>query len=220
MLSQFDGKRVTLTTEDGEVFSGTAEVLPSGYGLHEFGRAEESIQIGETVIFQSEIRQIALAEEAGTGDADPRRFDNLMGELLEGPYRIADVFPRQVSKERGAQYFAAERYWLQPERLGNLRRKQAEILIRLNCYYEMTVSFDSCESWETSPEPIRFAGRLESMTGNDFLRAVFAEPKTMIDIEPCDTYMTVYSRDQSFVGLLGKLCAAEGLFLWEEQAPD
>ena len=43
VLSRFDHKRVEITAEDGSVCTGTAEVYPSGYGLHEFDRAEESI---------------------------------------------------------------------------------------------------------------------------------------------------------------------------------
>jgi hypothetical protein len=47
MLLRYDGKKVRLTDEDGSVFTGTAEVFPSGYGLHEFDRAEESIRLGD-----------------------------------------------------------------------------------------------------------------------------------------------------------------------------
>ena len=47
LLFRYDGKRVRITVEDGSVFTGTAEVLPSGYGLHEFDRAEESIRLGD-----------------------------------------------------------------------------------------------------------------------------------------------------------------------------
>ena len=37
----------------------------------------------------------------------------------------------------------------------------------------------------------------------------------MIDIEPLDTYMTVYDPDSPFLDRLRKLTAAEGLFLWQ-----
>ena len=47
MLLRYDGKKVRLTDEDGSVFTGTAEVFPSGYGLHEFDRAEETIRLGD-----------------------------------------------------------------------------------------------------------------------------------------------------------------------------
>ena len=58
MLSRYQGKEVRITTEDGFVFSGFAEVFPSGFGLHEFDREEEGIQFDDVIIFKSEIRTI------------------------------------------------------------------------------------------------------------------------------------------------------------------
>ena len=214
MLSSYENKRIRITTEDGSVFTGTAEVLPSGYGLHEFGRAEESILIEDTRIFKSEIRTVEILPESEVPTVLPRQFDDLMGELLEGPYRIADVLPEQVPADAGGQYFAVERYYLQPGRIRALRRKFAEILMRLNCYCDMAVSFDSCESWELNPDPEAFADRLAGLSGNSFLRAVFEAQRAMIDIEPEDTYMTVYDPDSMLLDRLQALTAAEGLFLW------
>ena len=215
MLSQFEGKQVKITTEGGEVFTGMAEVLPSGYGLHEFNRAEESIQIGDTLIFQSDIRKIDILLEDSSAAIDPRQFDDLMGELLEGPYWIVDVLPEQVPVNAPGQYFAVERYYLQPERIRALRRRYAEILLRLNCYFEMAVSFDSCRSWERNPDPEDFAEKVSGISGNSFLRAVFDEQQTMIDLEPCDTYMTVYDPSTELLDLLRRLTSADGLFVWK-----
>ena len=214
VLSSYENKRIRITTEDGSVFTGTAEVLPSGHGLHEFGRAEESILIEDTQIFKSEIRTVEILPESEVPTVLPRQFDDLMGELLEGPYRIADVLPEQVPEDAGGQYFAVERYYLQPGRIRALRRKFAEILMRMNCYCDMAVSFDSCESWELNPDPEAFADRLAGLSGNSFLRAVFEAQRAMIDIEPEDTYMTVYDPDSMLLDRLQALTAAEGLFLW------
>lgn len=214
MLKRFQNKKVRVTTEDGMVFAGAAEVFPSGMGLHEFGRAEESIRLGDTYIFLSDIAKVEVLSESGTEAADPRRFDDMMGTLLEGPYQVADILPEQVPAESGGQYFAVERYFLQPRRLRALRLRFAEILLRLNCYYAMAVSFDSCESWEEDPDPERFALRLADMSGNEFLRAVFPDRNAMIDIDNCDTFMTVYDPDNAISDKLRCLTQAEGLFLW------
>ena len=56
MLYRYQNKQVRVTTVDGVVFTGIAEVLPSGYGLHEFDREEESIQLDDVILFKSEIR--------------------------------------------------------------------------------------------------------------------------------------------------------------------
>jgi hypothetical protein len=143
-----------------------------------------------------------------------RQFDGLMGELLEGPYSIVDILPEQVPQGTAGRYFAVEKYYLQPERLRALRGRFAGILLRLNCYFDMAVSFDSCETWENDPDPESFARKLEDMSGNSFMRAVFAAQRAMIDIAPDDTYMTVYDPESRLADKLGPLAHSEGLFVW------
>ena len=214
MLQRYQNKQVRITTGDGNVFTGIAEVLPSGWGLHEFDREEESIQLDDVILFKSDIRTIEELSETSTGTADPRRFDDMMGALLEGPYWIVDILPEQVPANAAGQYFAVERYFLQPERIIPLRRKYAELLLRLNCYVDMAVSFDSCASWETNPDPETFAERLAGLSGNEFVRAVFAGQNAMIDYDHNDTYLTVYDPGEALLGKVRALAAAEGLFVW------
>ncbi len=152
--------------------------------------------------------------EVASEATDPRRFDDMMGELLEGPYWIVDILPEQVPPDAAGQYFAVERYYLQPQRIIPLRRKYAEILLRLNCYYDMAASFDSCASWETNPDPKTFADRVAGLSGNDFLRAVFPGQNAMIDYDHNDTFVTVYDPDSALIEKVRELAAAEGLFVW------
>ena len=220
MLNRYQNKKIKVTTQDGAEFTGIADVFPSGYGLHEFDRAEEGIQLDDVIVFKSDIRRIEELPDAASDEPDARRFDEMMGELLEGPYVIVDILPEQVPADAGGQYFAVERYYLQPERIQALRRRYAEILLRLNCYYDMAVSFDSCASWETDPDPEAFVERVINLAGNDFLRAVFAEQKTMIDCEPEETYLTVYDPDAALLPYLSALAAAEGFFVWTPPQED
>lgn len=214
MLFRYDGKEIRLTTKDGSVFKGKADVFPSGYGLHEFDREEEGVQLGDVILFKSDIRAIEEMAKTEPDTADPRRFDNMMGDLLEGPYWIVDILPEQVPADAAGQYFAVERYFLHPERIIPLRRKYAEILLRLNCYYDLAASFDSCASWETNPDPEEFADRLAALSGNDFLRAVFPEQNAMIDYDHNDTYLTIYDPNSALIEKVQALAAAEGLFVW------
>ena len=57
-FSQYDGKIISLTDTDGRIFTGTACTFQSGYGLCEYNREEEGIQIGEYVFFDSYISKI------------------------------------------------------------------------------------------------------------------------------------------------------------------
>ena len=214
-LHRYQDKKVRITTEDGAVFTGIAELFSSGYGLHEFDREEEGIELDDVILFKSDIRNIEELTETASGAVSPRRFDTLMGALLAGPYWIVDILPEQVSAEAAGQYFAVERYFLRPERIVPLRRKYAEILLRLNCYCDMAVSFDACASWETNPDPETFAARVTALSGNEFLRAVFAEQNAMIDYDHNDSYLTVYDPDRELLDKIRALAAAEGLFVWK-----
>ena len=102
MLNRYQNKKIKVTTEDGAEFTGIADVFPSGYGLHEFDRAEEGIQLDDVIVFKSDIRRIEKLSDAAADEADARRFDEMMGELLEGPYRIVDILPGQVSADAAA----------------------------------------------------------------------------------------------------------------------
>lgn len=213
-LQRYQDKAVRITTTDGAVFTGIGSVFPSGYGLHEYDREEEGLQLDDVILFKSDIRSVEELSKTTSEAVSPRRYDELMGQLLEGPYWIVDILPEQVSADAAGQYFAVERYFLQRSRIVPLRRKYAEILLRLNCYYDMTVSFDSCMSWETNPDPEAFVERVAELSGNDFLRAVFARQNAMIDYDHNDTYLTIYDPDGALLDKVRALAAAEGLFVW------
>ena len=113
------------------------------------------------------------------------------------------------------QYFAVERFFLAPERLREIRKKQTELLLKLNCYYDMRASFDAGETWSMNPDPEWLALELASLSNGKAVRILFPEQETMIDLDGCDTYMTVYHPSDEMCDLLGRIAGAEGLFLWE-----
>ena len=215
MLSQLDGKRGKITTEDGCVYTGKAESFPSGCGLHISNVEEESLKAGGLHIFQPQNRKAELTNEPAAAQA--KECQALVDQLLDGPCWIVDILPERVPKECGGQYFAVERYFLRTERMERLRQKYAELLLRLNCYWAMTVSFDGGESWERNPDPEEFVRKLTAISGGAFLRALFLRQGIMIDLEAEYTWMTVYCREDAPPDLIGKLTAGEGLFLWKSE---
>ena len=214
MLSRYDNKKVRITTTDGSTFTGVAEACPSGYGLSEFDRQEESLQVGDAQIFLSDIAKIEDLSLPAETEIPRDRFDSLIEDLLERPYYIVDILPEQVPAETGGQYFAVDRYFREPDRLAALYRRFAEVLLKLNCYCGMTVSFDNCEYWEKNPEPEEFARRLEGLSGNTFLRAMFEEQGAMAEVEPGDTCMCFIDPQEKLLDKMRKLAASEGLFVW------
>lgn len=57
-LFQFENRMVQVEDIQGKKFTGIAEVFPAGYGLNEFGREEQSVRIGVSQVFESDIAGI------------------------------------------------------------------------------------------------------------------------------------------------------------------
>ena len=62
-LKDYHNTLVRIQCISGETFTGACEWNPPDYGLSVFGREEESLKIGEAVIFASQIREIELLRE-------------------------------------------------------------------------------------------------------------------------------------------------------------
>ena len=53
LFSLYEGKHIRLTDDQGNILTGVADTFPAEYGMHELGREEEGIQLGEYVIYRS-----------------------------------------------------------------------------------------------------------------------------------------------------------------------
>lgn len=132
-----------------------------------------------------------------------------MEELLNKPYWVVDFLPRQVPAKSGGQFFAVEEYYLRSP----LRRRFAEVLLKLNCYYEARVCEPETEKWQVNPPPERlFAWIAENEKD---LCVLLPAEDTLITVNRDDLYMTVYGPSRDVLELLRPLSAAAGLFLWQ-----
>lgn len=84
-LFKYQDKLVHITDRDGYEFTGIADTFPSGYGLHEFSREEEGIQIGEYTIFEGDIQSIEFlpAYEEAIRSIPPGRYRHFKGNEYE-----------------------------------------------------------------------------------------------------------------------------------------
>ena len=60
LFSLYEEKLIRLTDNQGNTFTGVADTFPAEYGMHEFGTEEEGIQLGEYVIFRSQIAKVEI----------------------------------------------------------------------------------------------------------------------------------------------------------------
>ena len=131
-------------------------------------------------------------------------------ELLEKPYRVIDILPEQVPAETPGRYFAVERYYLEPARYADIRKRFADIVIKLYCYYDLSVLLGDADEPSVDPEPEQLENWIESakqhmciLIGNDSLLMISTD----------DLYMTVFNADDSLTARIELLAKAKGLFV-------
>ncbi len=134
--------------------------------------------------------------------------------LLEKPYWVIDFLPRQVPEGSTGQYFAVERFYLQEPRQSALRRQFAEILLKVNCFYDLLICDPEEENWDRNPAPERLYSLLVQEKKDLFIH--LPEDSALITLNLDDTYMTVYGPSESLLGLLSQLSVSAGLFLWQQ----
>ena len=129
---------------------------------------------------------------------------DVIDALLEKPYRIIDILPRQVPADSPGRYFALEPVLVKDP---GLVRKKLGLLLKLNCYYAMLAGPEGEKPREFSP------AELEEWLGSRYLNVLLGG--ALLTADPEDTYMTLYGADEDLLSLTRALAAAEGLFLWE-----
>ena len=126
-------------------------------------------------------------------------------ELLEKPYWVLDILPEQVRKDSPGQYFAVERYFLEPSRLAAVKESHVRTILKLNCYRSLSLDEES----ETNPPPEEIAEAVRTR------HVCLLTEDALIVSDPDELYLTVYDPDEPLLGLLRALAAGEGLYLWK-----
>ena len=124
-------------------------------------------------------------------------------ELLQMPYRIIDILPKQVPKDSSGQYFRIEREWFR-ERIGEIRQRHINVILKLNCYRDLLLD----DEVEVNPAP----GRIAEAMRNRYVAIRIGDALVVSETE--DTHMTVFNADDELTELIGTLAAGEGLYLW------
>ena len=132
--------------------------------------------------------------------------------LLEKPYWLIDVLPKQVPAGSAGLYFKVGQYYL--SLLDEICRKFARILIRMNCYYDLQVSTDG-ETWILNESPEDLVRRFEeSIASHSPLSILVGSDEALITFSGDDHYMTLYNPDEELLELTRQCAGAEGLFVW------
>ena len=126
-------------------------------------------------------------------------------ELLQCPYWIVDILPSQVPADSPGQYFTVEKYFLQGDRLKEIKQKHINLILKLNCYRDLYISDET----EINPSP----EHLEREMKKRYLYVMIGE--SMILSEPDDTHLTVFNPDAELLELIKQIALGEGLYVWQ-----
>ena len=125
-------------------------------------------------------------------------------ELLNTPYWIIDILPKQVPAGSAGQYFAIEKY-LRETQLSDIKKKHVNLILKLNCYKDISLDEDK----EINISPKKIADAIHKRYVNIMV------DDAMIVSEPEDTYLTIYNPDEDLLTLMKELASGEGMFVWK-----
>ena len=132
------------------------------------------------------------------------RSQKSIDELLEMPSWVIDTLPKRVPENSPGQYFTVDRYFRDTQ-FEEIRRKHANILLKLNCYEDIALEE------EVNPAPERLIAEMKSGYVN--IRVGDA----LITSDKDDPYLAVFNAGEELMALIRELAASEGLFVRKGQ---
>jgi hypothetical protein len=141
--------------------------------------------------------------------------DTIVEGQLEKPYWVVDFLPYQVPEDSRGQFFAVERYYLEESRHEHLCRQFADVLLKLNCYYDLTVNRSSSDEWIKNPAPATLVAWLDDALQHGHMCILIDDGEALITASGGDIHMTLYNPSPNLLQLVQQLATSAGLFLWQ-----
>ena len=134
--------------------------------------------------------------------------------LLQAPYWVIDFLPMQVPQGSRGQFFAVERHYLSGERHERLCRQFADVVLKINCYHDLTVNRGG-DIWVKNPEPATLVAWLDDALQHGHLCALLDDGDAMITASGGDTHLTLHNASDGLIEQVRQLATASGLYLWQ-----
>ena len=126
--------------------------------------------------------------------------------LLNKPFWVIDNLPEQVPEDGAGRYFAVEDYYLQASRLADIHGCFANLLLKLNCYYDFQVSLSGTDEPVSNPLPDLLVSWIQAEQKD--LSIILPGEDALITLFHDDTCMTVYHPSETLLKRIGRLAAA------------
>ncbi len=129
--------------------------------------------------------------------------------ILEKPCYVIDILPKQVPADAKGNFFAVEEYLLSHERQFHLQDKFAGIMLRLMCYYPVSVYAYGDGKLTRHPTPEMVAEAINGVT--DVLYLLCGEETLFVFEKDC-LHVSVYHPGEDMGNLICDLAKSAGLF--------
>ncbi len=138
-------------------------------------------------------------------------YDAMEERLLKAPYHVIDFLPRQVPADSKGQYFAVEDFLSESPQIEALYRKFADLMIKLNCYYDLVIT-DGIR-WSKNKSPNELYIKIAGCSEKEYVNILIVEEDVLITLSGGDLYMTVYNASGELLDTIKQLASADGLFV-------
>ena len=132
-------------------------------------------------------------------------------ELLAQDHIVVDSLPVQVPADSKGRFFAVEQYYLSEPQITQLHRRFLNVILKLYCYFPVTVIDADSDTEINSPDPEKLEKWIVDAP-RDILIYIEGE-NSLITLSKDDIYMTVYAPSDCVLKLTEKIAASEGLFV-------
>ncbi|RDY20458.1 DUF7662 domain-containing protein [Criibacterium bergeronii] len=135
----------------------------------------------------------------------------LIDELFEKDCYVIDFLPVVVPPGDKGQFFEVEHLFLNGDRYIDMQRKFANIILKLMCYYSVTISWFG---GLYKPEPKLIDQIIKEIMDNHsgWLNCLFEEENFLINFEWDCAYLAVFNPHDEAKSILQSLAKSEGLF--------
>ena len=120
LFRSYEQKLIRLADDQGNIFAGIADTLPAEFCMHEYGREEEAIQLGEYIIYRSQIAKVEILPtyEEVVATIPLGRYRHFKGK----PYEVIAIARHSETEEAMVVYCALYGdggVWVRPASMWN-----------------------------------------------------------------------------------------------------
>lgn len=143
-------------------------------------------------------------------------FDAIVERLLLEPYWVIDFLPMRVPEGSRGQFLAIEEHYTAAAGHERLRRQLADVVLKLNCYHDLTVNYGG-DDWVINPAPADLEAWTIKALSRGHMCALIDDGEALVTASGGDSHITLYNPSPALLHLAGALATAAGLHLWQPQ---